>query len=159
MRKENPQERGTAQDTSSEPLKALIQASEFQEGGADGCRRGQEVSRLFIGCAQKDNTLTLAHANTTGRAHPRSLPALQWGVEADDSHEMPNTTALYPILHSVPMSDSGQGLGGLSSDLGSKSSKSTEPCLQALLRDQGSQSAQQAMQGCCRGGADTRGGW
>lgn len=104
------------------------------------------MSRLFIGrplrggCSQKDSTLTLVHANTTGRACSRSLPAPQRGA----------------ILHNVPTSESGQGPGGLSSDLGSKSSKHTDHCLQALLRDQGSQSAQQAMQECYGGGAGTR---
>lgn len=50
---------------------------------------------------------------------PSCLPASRWGGEADDNREMPNATALYYDLHSVPMFESGQGPGGQNPDLGS----------------------------------------
>lgn len=100
---------------------------------------------LCDGCAQKNTTLTLVHANTTD------------SVSNGELRQM--AVMRYPIpqrihdFHSV-LSESGQGPGGLSSDLGSKPSKSTGHCLQAL-RDQGSWSAQRAMQGCYRDATGT----
>lgn len=69
--------------------------SVLQESAADGCCRDEEEAPTWWD-AQQNNTLTLAHANTIGRACPRSLTPLGWGTAADGNHEMPNAATLNP---------------------------------------------------------------